>query len=104
MKLKKGDRVKVIAGKDRGREGVIEKVFPKEDKVLVPGINIYKKHVKAKGEGKPGGVIEIARPLSVAKVALICPKCKQQTRVGYRLEKEKKKSRICRKCKQFIDE
>lgn len=104
MKLKKGDKVKVTVGKDRGRKGVVEKVFPKEDKVLVARLNIYKKHVKPQGEGKPGGIIEISRPLSVAKVALVCPKCKQQTRIGFRLEKGKAKSRICKKCKQTIDE
>lgn len=104
MKLKKGDKVKIIAGKDRGRDGVIEKVFSKGQRILVPGINIYKKHVKAKGEGKPGGIIEIARPLSAAKAALFCPRCKQWTRVGFQREKGKKKSRICRKCKQLIDE
>jgi len=100
MKLKKVDRVRIIAGKDRGREGVIEKVFPKEGEVLVSGINIYKKHVKPAGEGKPGGIIEFFRPLGVAKVALICPKCKQPTRVGF----DKENKRICRKCKQTIDE
>lgn len=103
MKLRKGDKVKITAGKDRGRKGVIEKIIPKENKVLVTGINIYKKHIKAKGEGKPGGIIEIARPLSVAKAALLCPKCKQPTRIGYHSEKEKKKIRICKKCKQLID-
>lgn len=104
MKLRKGDKVKVTAGKDRGREGVVEKVFPKEDKVLVTGVNIYKKHIKARGEGKPGGIVEIARPLAVAKVALLCPKCKQLTRIGFQLEEKKKKSRICKKCQQKIDE
>jgi len=104
MKLRKGDKVKITAGKDRGREGIIEKVFPKENEVLVAGLNICKKHVKARGEGKPGGIIEVARPLSMAKVALLCSKCKQPTRVGYQLGKGKDKSRICRKCKQLIDE
>lgn len=104
MKLKKGDKIRITAGKDRGRKGVIEKVFPKEGRVLVPGINIYKKHVKPRGEKQPGGIIEIPRPLSVAKVALVCPKCKQPTRIGYQIGKGKGKSRICRKCNQLIDD
>lgn len=104
MKLQKGDRVKITAGKDRGREGVVEKVFSKEGKVLVPGINICKKHVKPRGEKQPGGIVEMPRPLPVAKMALLCPKCKQPTRVGYQFRKDKNKSRICQKCNQLIDD
>ena len=101
MKIKKGDKVKIILGKDRGREGQIEKVFPEKRKVLVAGLNIYKKHVRPKREGEKGGVVEISRPLDVAKVALICPKCGQPTRVGYQRTGEEK-SRICRKCGEII--
>lgn len=102
MKIKKQDKVIVTAGKDKGRMGIVEKVFPKEFKVLVGGINLYKKHLKPRGEGKPGGIIEIPRPISVAKIALICPKCNQPTRVGWQLTKEKEKLRICKKCKNVI--
>ena len=101
MKIKKGDKVKIILGKDRGREGQVEKVFPKSGKVLVAGLNLYKKHVRPKKEGEKGGVVEISRPLAVSKVALICPKCGQPTRVGYQLS-GKEKIRICRKCKEII--
>jgi large subunit ribosomal protein L24 len=101
MKLKAGDKVKITAGKDRGRTGVIEKVFPKEARVLVPGVNLYKKHRKGFG-GQKGGIIEFARPLPVANVALICPSCGKQTRVSYRM-KAGTKVRICAKCKKPID-
>ncbi|MBI2008344.1 50S ribosomal protein L24 [Candidatus Amesbacteria bacterium] len=99
LKLKKGDWVKVTAGKDRGREGKVERVGM--DKILIGGVNQYKKHVKSQGEGKPGEMVTRDRPLPVGNVALVCPKCKQQTRVGYKFINEKK-VRICRKCKNEI--
>jgi len=101
MKLRKGDNIIVTAGKDKGRKGKIEKVLPKVGKVLIPGINVYKKHTKARGEKQPGGIVKIIKPLPVYSVALLCPKCRQPTRVGYRTNKTKK-ARICRKCKALI--
>ncbi len=101
MKFKKDDEVLVTSGKDRGKKGKIDKVFPRENTVIVAGVNLYKKHLKPRGEGKPGGIIDITRPLNVAKVALICPKCGKATRVGYQIE-AKGKIRICRKCKGVI--
>lgn len=101
FKLKIGDTVKITAGKDKGREGKIEKVFPTQATLLIPGINIYKKHVKGAGEQK-AGIYDIARPLSIAKVALVCPKCKKVTRVGFKLVGGEK-VRICKKCKKEID-
>ncbi len=101
MKIKKGDKIKIIAGKDKGREGVVEKALPKQRKVVVTGLNLYKKHVRPRREGEKGGIIEVARPLDVAKVALICPKCKKVTRVGYKIE-GKEKFRICLNCGERI--
>jgi len=101
MKIKKGDKVKIIAGKDRGREGVVEKVMLKRRKVVVAGCNFYKKHVRPRRESEKGGVIEVARPLDIAKVALICSKCKKTTRVGYKIQ-GREKFRICRKCGEKI--
>lgn len=101
MKLKKGDNVLVTIGKDRGKKGKIERIFPKKNQVTVAGLNIYKRHLKAQGEGKPGGIIDITKPLGVAKVALICPKCNQPTRIGYKVLKDEK-VRICRKCEQPV--
>ncbi len=102
MKIKKGDKVKILLGKDRGREGTVEVVYAKEKKVLIPGINVFKKHTKPTKEGEKGGIVEKSRPLAVSKVALICPKCSQTTRVGYQIQ-GKEKIRICRKCKAPID-
>jgi len=101
LKFKTGDKVKVILGKDKGREGDIERVFPKENKAMLPGINIYKKHVKGK-PGQKGGIFEIPRPLSFAKIALLCPKCKKVTRVGFKIV-DGEKRRICRKCGREVD-
>ena len=103
IKIKKGDLVAVTVGKDSGRTGKIERVYPAQGAVLIVGINQYKKHRKAQGENKPGEIVTLDRPIDVAKVALVCPRCKQQTRVGYRIQGDKK-IRVCRKCDQDIDE
>ena len=101
MKLKKGDQIVVTAGKDKGRKGKIEAVNVAAGSVLVPGINIYKRHMKKRDDKHPGGIIEFARPLLMGNIALVCPKCGQPTRVGY-LITGKEKLRICRKCEQKI--
>lgn len=101
MKLHKGDTVLVTAGKDQGRRAKIAKVLPHLGKVVVEGVNKYKKHLKPRGKDQPGSIIDRERPLPVANVALICPSCKKQTRVGYEM-KENKKVRICRKCGKTI--
>lgn len=99
MKIKKGDLVLITAGKDKGKKGKVEKIYPKEGTILVPGLNLYKKHLKKRDEKTQGGIIDFPRPLPLGKVALICPKCKVQTRVGYS-QSENEKIRICRKCQQ----
>lgn len=101
MKFKKGDEIIVTKGKDLGKKGKIEKVFPKKDAVLVGGVNMYKRHLKPRGQGKPGGIIDITKPISVVKLALVCSRCNQQTRIGYKLTGDQK-IRICRKCKEEI--
>lgn len=101
MKLKKGDNVKITAGKDKGREGKIEVVLPKANKVIIPGVNLYKRHIKGQGDQK-GGIYDLPRALDVSKVSLICPKCKKETRISYKFVKNEK-LRICSKCKKEID-
>lgn len=101
MKLKKGDNVKVIRGKDKGKTGKIEEVMPKLNKVLVANVNLYKRHLKAKSQSQPSEIITLTKPLPEANVVIICPKCGKQTRVGYKIEKNVK-SRICKKCKSQI--
>lgn len=101
MKLKKGDKVRVMAGKDHGRNGVIEKVYKKQNKVLILGINQYKKHIKKSEKVPRGGVVELSRPIDVSKLAFVCAHCASITRVGYAI-KQNKKQRICKKCKEKI--
>lgn len=101
MKFKKGDKVKITRGKDRGKEGAVEKVWQAEAKVTITGLNLFKRHTKPRSEGQKGQIIELPRAVPVSNVALICPKCKQVTRVGYRLTGQDK-VRICRKCEQEI--
>lgn len=100
IKFKTGDTVKVTAGKDKGREGKIERIFPEDQKVIVPEVNMYKKHVKG-SQGQKGGIFDLPRPLAFSKIALICPKCKKQTRVGFSVLKDEK-VRICKKCGKEI--
>ena len=101
IKFKIGDTVKITAGKDHGREGKIDLVMPKEEKVIIAGVNMYKKHVKGQGDNK-GGVYDLPRPLGFGKIALLCPKCKKLTRVGFKFV-GKDKVRICKKCGKEID-
>lgn len=101
MKIKKKDKVKIIYGKDKGREGTVEKVYSKSNKILILGINIYKKHIKKNEKMPKGGTVELPRPLDVSKVMLICPKCTKTTRVSYKIEKERK-FRVCKKCQSRI--
>lgn len=103
MKIKKDDTVKVMAGKDQGKTGKVHRAIPKENKVVVSGINIIKRHIRARPGLRQAGRVESEAPMSVAKVALLCPKCERPTRVGYQLLEGGGKVRICRKCGQAID-
>jgi len=101
MKFKKGDEILITGGKDRSKKGKIDRVLPKEASVLVPGLNIYKRHVKKRDAQNPGGIIDFPRPIPIGRISLICPKCKKPTRVGF-TGVGKDKQRICKKCKQLI--
>ncbi len=96
MKLRKGDKVKVLSGKDKGREGEIIKVLPKENKVIVDRINIAKRHMKATKSLMQGGIIDKDMPVAASAVAIVCPAC-GPTRIGIKVDGSLK-VRICRKC------
>ena len=96
MKIRKGDRVRVITGKDKGKEGVVEAALPREGKVIVDGINVAKKHQKPTRATMQGGIIDKDMPLPVSNVAIVCSKC-GPTRVGYQL-RDGEKRRVCKKC------
>jgi len=101
MKIKKGDTVKLLAGKDSGKSGKVLGVDPKKERVLVEGLNMFKKHKRAKRQGEKGETISISRPMDSSNVILICPRCSQSTRVGYKIEGSTK-LRSCKKCKSTI--
>lgn len=101
MKLKKGDTVHVVSGKDKGKSGKILQVLTKEDRVVVEGVNQYKRHLKSRDRNKKSEIITITKPLPVANVAFICQKCKKPSRVGYSFE-GKEKIRICKNCGKTI--
>ena len=96
LRIKKGDRVRVLTGKDRGKEGDVMRVFPETGKVIVDGVNVAKKHQKPTRATMQGGIIDKDMPLPVSNVALVCPNC-GPTRVGYTLERGGKE-RVCKKC------
>ena len=102
MKIKTNDQVKMISGKDKNKTAKVIQVFPADQKVVVEGLNIIKKHLRAQKQGEKGQVIELAGPVAVSKVMLLCPKCQKAIRVGYQKNGDKK-VRFCRACKAVID-
>ncbi|GIU84332.1 MAG: 50S ribosomal protein L24 [Acidimicrobiales bacterium] len=98
MKIKKGDRVRVISGKDKGREGEVIFAFPAERRVIVDGVNLAKKHQKRIRETMQAGIIDKEMPIHVSNVALVCPSHKGPTRVGYRFTPDGEKVRVCKRC------
>lgn len=97
-KVKKGDRVRVIAGNDRGKEGEVLKVFPNEDKIVVENINMITRHQRPTSRQREGGIIEQEGSIRISNVLPVCPECKKPTRIGFRLLKTGEKVRECKKC------
>ncbi len=98
MNIKKNDIVKIITGKDRGKEGKVLEVNPKDKKVLVEGVNLYKKHKRPTKQGEKGEIISIPKAMNISNVMIKCQNCGKATRTGFRLESENK-IRYCKKCK-----
>jgi large subunit ribosomal protein L24 len=103
MNIKKNDTVLVIAGKDRGKKGKVHFAYPKEDKVLVDGVNFIKKHTKPRGEARQAGIIEREAPLAVSNVMLLCPKCSKPARIGIKSQDDGRRVRICKVCQEVLD-
>ena len=114
MKIKKGDKIKILAGKDKGKTGKVLQVFPSRERVSVEGLNLSIKHMRPRRQGEQGQRIEFPSAINVSNLALVCPKCSKATRVAYEYievsknaakpeEKRKKKVRKCKKCEQIID-
>ena len=90
MKIKKGDSVIVLSGNDKGETGEVLEILPKDNKVIVKGVNVRKKHVKPKKQGEEGGIIELECAIDASKVNIVCPKTGKPTRIGYEMKKDKK--------------
>jgi large subunit ribosomal protein L24 len=98
LKIRKGDRVRVLSGKDRGKEGEVMRALPREGKVIVDGVNVARKSQRPTRTTQQGGIIDKDMPIQVSNVALVCPSCGKPTRVGYTTDKSGQKARVCKKC------
>jgi large subunit ribosomal protein L24 len=98
LKIRKGDRVRVLSGKDRGKEGDVMRALPREGKVIVDGVNVARKSQRPTRTTQQGGIIDKDMPLPVSNVALICPSCGKPTRVGFKIDASGAKVRLCKKC------
>lgn len=97
-KIKKGDNIIMLSGKDRSKKGKVILVFPEREKVVVEGLNLIKKHVRARKQGQKGQIVSKERAVSISSVAIVCKSCGKPTRIGYKLAGEAK-VRICKKCR-----
>ena len=97
MNIKKDDKVVVLSGKDKGKQGEVLVAEPKAGKVIVKGVNVATKHQKPQKQGQEGGIIKVETPIYVSKVQLVCPKCGKATRVAHKIT-DGKKTRVCKKC------
>lgn len=103
MIIRKSDTVMVISGKDKGKKGKVRFVHPKEETVIVEGINFIKRHAKATGKARQAGIIELEAAVHISKVMLLCDKCNKPVRIGFRFLEDGKKVRFCRACQEVID-
>ncbi len=98
MNIKKGDQVKILAGMDRGKTGTVLHVLPEDGKIVIDGLNVFKKRSRPKKQGQKGETVLVPRPLPASRVMLICTNCKFPSRVGFRMDGPRK-VRYCKKCK-----
>jgi large subunit ribosomal protein L24 len=103
VKIRKNDTVLVITGKDRGKKGKVRCAYPRDERVLVEGVNFIKRHTRARGQARQAGIIEREAPIQVSNVMLLCSRCNHPTRVGFRVLEDGRKVRICRSCREVID-
>lgn len=103
MKIRKDDTVLVITGKDRGKSGKVRQSFPKQQRVVVEGVNAIKRHVKPRANVRQAGIVEREAPIHVSNVVLLCSKCNRPVRIGTQLTKVGGKARVCRRCGEVLD-
>lgn len=101
MKIKKGDTVQIMTGKDRGKRGSVLRVDRKRNAILVEGLNLYKKHVRPKTQGAKGEIVRIAKPIPAANIRLFCKTCGRGVRVGVRVH-QARAERYCKKCSSVV--
>jgi large subunit ribosomal protein L24 len=102
-RIKKNDTVTVIAGKEKGKSGKVMRVIPKKDRAIVEKLNIVKRHLKPSQQSRQGGILEREAPIQMSNLMLICSKCTDPTRVGFRILEDNRKVRYCKKCNEVID-
>ena len=102
-RMRKNDTVEVIAGRDKGKRGKVTRVIPQEERVVIDGVNIRKKHVRPRRPGEQGGIVEFPASLHVSNVAVVCAKCGKPTRVGFRFLETGDKVRFCKHCDEVIE-
>ncbi len=102
MKIKRNDNVLVIAGKDKGKTGVVERVFPAEEKVVVKGVALAKKHIKKSQKNPQGGIIDINKKVESSNIMILCPSCGKPTKIAYKIT-DKAKMRVCKKCNGSLE-
>ncbi len=102
LKLKKGDKVQVLAGKDRGKTGKVLKLFSVKSRAIVEGVNLAKKHMRRRSESEPGGIKEVPTSIHVSNLALVCPQCGKGTRFGVKVSEDKSKAKVCKRCQQAM--
>ncbi len=103
MKIRKDDTVLVVTGKDKGKKGKVRFAYPKDEQIIVDGINFIKRHTKARGQVRQAGIIELEAPIHISNVMLLCNKCNKPTRIGLHFLEDGGKARICHSCKEVID-
>jgi large subunit ribosomal protein L24 len=103
MHIRKNDEVLIIRGDDRGKKGKVHRCLPRENRLLVEGINMRKRHMKPRANIRQAGIIELEAPIHISKVMLVCSKCHEPTRVGYQILDDRSKVRVCGECGEVID-
>lgn len=102
LRIRKGDRVIVLTGKDRGKTGRVLKVFPSRNRVIVEGINLVKKHIRRRSESEPGGIKDVPASIHISNVNLFCPQCNRGVRFGVKILEDKSKVRVCTRCNREL--
>jgi large subunit ribosomal protein L24 len=106
-RIRTGDKVEIISGREKGVQGEVMRVLPKEHKIVIQGVNVRKKHqrqVQAAGRTMSPGIIQFEAPVDISNTMLICPRCGELTRVAFQRDEEGKRQRVCKKCQSVVDE